>query len=392
MSEVIEPAVFRRVLGHFPTGVAVVTAIDEDGVPAGLAVGSFSSVSLDPPLVSFAATRTSSSFAGIRTASSFAVNILSSSQEDLCRRFATPGIDKFAGIDWHPGLTGAPLLEGVVAWVDCEFEAVHEAGDHYIALGRVLALEAPSQAEPLVFLRGGYGRFDDGTPPPARADAAVLEQLRLVDLVRDEMEQLAAHTGLESIAVGRADGDLVLLGRAGRTTGEALGAHVGQRLPFVPPLGTLFVAWEDEPTLRAWIDRHPASANAEPALRRMSALVQQRGWSLVLSSERQSALERAIARVARRPLEASHARSVHQAALDVLPSSQAHEPLLTEDDQLLDVSHLGAPVRDAQGRVLLELALTLFPNPVSADELEGYRSALLESAARATSAVAAAAL
>src|ERR1700732_2676862 len=91
---------FRRILGNYPTGVSVITAIDADGVPAGIAVGSFTSVSLDPPLVACLPDKGSSSFPRIRTASSFCANVLAADQEDVCRAFATPGGDKFAGITW----------------------------------------------------------------------------------------------------------------------------------------------------------------------------------------------------------------------------------------------------------------------------------------------------
>lgn len=162
---------FRTVLGNYPTGVVVITAIDEGGAPAGMAVGSFTSVSLDPPLVAFLPDKSSTSFPKIRTASSFCVNVLASDQEDVCRGFARSGGDKFAGVSWSPTASGAPRLDGVSAWIDCEFESITEAGDHYIVLGRVLELEAPGPPLPLVFFRGAYGHFTafeaDGaiTPP-----------------------------------------------------------------------------------------------------------------------------------------------------------------------------------------------------------------------------------
>jgi 3-hydroxy-9,10-secoandrosta-1,3,5(10)-triene-9,17-dione monooxygenase reductase component len=155
---VIDSARFRQVLGHFPTGVTVITATTGDG-PAGLAVGSFFSVSLDPPLVAFCAAKTSSSYPKIEEAGHFVVNILAEDQEDICRVFASKGVDKFNGIGYRasPGV-GAPILTGVLAWIDCEIDTVHEAGDHWIVLGRVLDLEVAHEGGPLVFFRGGYGR------------------------------------------------------------------------------------------------------------------------------------------------------------------------------------------------------------------------------------------
>jgi flavin reductase (DIM6/NTAB) family NADH-FMN oxidoreductase RutF len=155
----IDPRHFRDVLGNYPTGVTVVTAIDESGAPAGMAVGSFTSVSLDPPLVAFLPDKSSSSFPKIRTATSFCVNVLAADQEELCRGFAVRGGDKFAGVEWAPTGSGAPRLDGVAAWIDCDFESVTEAGDHYLVLGRVRELDSPGDRRPLVFFQGVYGHF-----------------------------------------------------------------------------------------------------------------------------------------------------------------------------------------------------------------------------------------
>ena len=159
---VIEAAHYRQVLGHFPTGVTVITAIGSDG-PVGLAVGSFCSVSLDPPLVAFFPDKRSSSWPQIRQAGQFCVNILAEEQEDICRVFASKGTDKFSGLGWKPtGGSGSPRLDDVLAWIDCRIDAVHDAGDHEIVVGHVLALEVARNDAPgpLVFYRGGYGRFE----------------------------------------------------------------------------------------------------------------------------------------------------------------------------------------------------------------------------------------
>ncbi|HTF50334.1 MAG TPA: flavin reductase [Pseudonocardia sp.] len=161
----VDPAHFRRVLGHFPTGVVVITAVDAAGWPAGMAVGSFTSVSLDPPLVGFLPDRCSTSFPRIRTAASFCVNVLAADQREVCQRFASRGGDKFAGLDWAPTASGAPRLAGVAAWIDCGLVSVSEAGDHYFVLGRVRELDARVDATPLVFHRGGYGGIGPLPPP-----------------------------------------------------------------------------------------------------------------------------------------------------------------------------------------------------------------------------------
>jgi 3-hydroxy-9,10-secoandrosta-1,3,5(10)-triene-9,17-dione monooxygenase reductase component len=155
----VDGARFRQVLGHFPTGVTVITATTDAG-PVGLAVGSFFSVSLDPPLVAFCAGKSSTSYPKIAEAGHYCVNVLADEQEDICRVFASKGEDKFATIGWRPSpATGAPVINDVLAWIDCDIHAVHEAGDHYIVIGRVHELEVGHEGGPLVFFRGGYGRY-----------------------------------------------------------------------------------------------------------------------------------------------------------------------------------------------------------------------------------------
>jgi 3-hydroxy-9,10-secoandrosta-1,3,5(10)-triene-9,17-dione monooxygenase reductase component len=155
-----DEAKFRQVLGHYPTGVVVVTAMAADGEPAGLAIGSFTSVSLDPPLVAFFPDKSSSSWPRIESAGTFCVNILGEDQEDVCRVFASKGTDKFASIGWRPGRTGAPVINDVIAWIECEIERIDDAGDHWIVLGRVVDLEVGHSGGPLLFFRGGYGRYE----------------------------------------------------------------------------------------------------------------------------------------------------------------------------------------------------------------------------------------
>jgi 3-hydroxy-9,10-secoandrosta-1,3,5(10)-triene-9,17-dione monooxygenase reductase component len=155
----IDEARFRQVLGHFATGVTVVTSQDGGG-PVGLAVNSFTSVSLDPPLLAFSVKQTSTTWPRIRATGGFAVNILSADQEAVSRRFASRAPDRFEGIGWHPSPSGSPVLEGALAWIDATIEVEHDAGDHVMVIGRVSGLDVAREGAPLVFYRGGYGRFE----------------------------------------------------------------------------------------------------------------------------------------------------------------------------------------------------------------------------------------
>ncbi|MFF3330425.1 flavin reductase family protein [Streptomyces sp. NPDC002888] len=151
---------FRRVLGNFATGVTVVTApaTTADEGPAGFACQSFTSLSLDPPLVAFMVGRTSTTWPRIARAGVFCVNVLSAHQGDLCRAFAVSGADKFTGVPYDPApASGSPRLAGTLAWIDCTIHAVHTGGDHLIVVGRVNALgAAEGDGAPLLFHRGRF--------------------------------------------------------------------------------------------------------------------------------------------------------------------------------------------------------------------------------------------
>lgn len=154
----VDPGEFRRVLGSFASGVTVVTAPTPEG-PAGFACQSFSSLSLDPPLVAFMVGRTSTTWPRIARAGVFCVNVLSAGQGPLCRAFAASGTDKFAGVEHDAApVSGAPRLAGVLAWIDCAIHAVHTGGDHLIVVGRVDALGTGDGADepPLLFHRGRF--------------------------------------------------------------------------------------------------------------------------------------------------------------------------------------------------------------------------------------------
>lgn len=155
MTSHIDPSLFRSVLGHAPTSVVVVTGRDSAGVPFGITIGSFVSVSLDPPLVGFLPGLSSRSWQAIRESGRFCVNVLSASQEDLCWKFAKEGDDKFAGVDHTLSALGNPVLAGCVATIDCTIETEHEAGDHWFVVGRVESLShADNARDAMVFFRG----------------------------------------------------------------------------------------------------------------------------------------------------------------------------------------------------------------------------------------------
>lgn len=157
------PDWYRTVLSHYPTGVCIITSIGPDRSPAAMVVGSFTSVSLAPPLIGFFPDKKSNSWPKVQRAGRFCVNILAADQLDLCRRMASRNPDKFDGVAYRLSEHGNPLFEGIVAWMDCNLESITEAGDHYFVLGRVQQMDTESESAPLLFNRGQYGKFQQGS-------------------------------------------------------------------------------------------------------------------------------------------------------------------------------------------------------------------------------------
>ena len=156
MVRLIDPKHFRTVLGSYPTGVCVITSISAQGERWGLAVGTFTSISLDPPLVGFLPDKRSTSWREIEKTGQFCVNILAAEQRDDCHRFATRSADKFDGMSHGHSPAGLPVLDNVLAWVECGIESVIELGDHFLVVGAVRALERRAEGAPLLFYGGGY--------------------------------------------------------------------------------------------------------------------------------------------------------------------------------------------------------------------------------------------
>lgn len=157
----IDPRHFRDVLGCYPTGVCIVTAYADDGARFGMVVGSFTSISLDPPLVGFFPDKKSTSWPRIAATGHFCANILAADQVHHSSRFASRAEDKFEGMDHGFSPYGQPLLDNVLAWVDCSIASVIDIGDHLLVVGAVRSLEKRDEGTPLLFFRGSYHYLTD---------------------------------------------------------------------------------------------------------------------------------------------------------------------------------------------------------------------------------------
>ena len=222
-----DPRHLRRAFGTFATGVTITATRDPLGDPVGFTANSFSSVSLDPPLLMVCLAETASSFPAFRDAGRFAVSVLAEAQRDVSTTFATRGADKFASVAWREEATGAPVIEGAIAWFDCETHDLVPAGDHVILLGRVVAFDY-AQGTPLAYCRGTYVRFGvDGaafsSDPDGLRVGAIVERAGAVLLQETPAGMLALP---EAPAFGPA-------GRRGTLQGLLTEANVPADLAFV---------------------------------------------------------------------------------------------------------------------------------------------------------------
>lgn len=365
---------FREVLSSYPTGVTVVTAMGADHVPVGMAVGSFASVSLDPPLVAFFPQKTSTTFPTIRDAGSFCVNVLGSAQEQVCRAFATRGIDKFDGIGWSASGSGSPLLDDVIAWIDCDIESVTDMGDHHAVIGRVRDLDTGSMAAPLVFYRGGYGRFASSSLVAAY-EPDLAEVLRYASLARDEMELIAADLGLECTAAARVGSDLVVIASAGgqhQTSGPPM---VGRRLPLAPPLGAQYMAWEPESVVDRWLSEstRPLSSTDVECYRRALSRVRERGWLLYTADSGFARIDELAQEGFREGRTPASDLRVREAIGELSIGFDA--PDISADGEYV-IRRLISPIFNSRGEVILTLNVLGSDGPCSFAELVRLRDRL----------------
>jgi 3-hydroxy-9,10-secoandrosta-1,3,5(10)-triene-9,17-dione monooxygenase reductase component len=157
---VVDSGLYRQVMGQFLAGVTIITAAHEGG-PVGMAVSSFTSLSMEPALVLFCPQKKSSTWSLVEAAGHYAVNILGAEHEQISRQMSSKADDKFAGIGWHTESSGSPVLDEALGWIDCRTHAIHDGGDHWIVVGQILSLGWRDGA-PLGYHRGSYGQFSAG--------------------------------------------------------------------------------------------------------------------------------------------------------------------------------------------------------------------------------------
>jgi 3-hydroxy-9,10-secoandrosta-1,3,5(10)-triene-9,17-dione monooxygenase reductase component len=170
----VDSARYRHALGHFCSGVTVVTSLDASGAPVGFACQAFAALSLEPPLVLFCPGTSSGTWPHIERNGQFCINVLAEDQRRLSRAFGRSGVDKFAGVGWSPGPNTAPVLDGVLTWAACQVQDVSTAGDHLIVIGLVTELGPSRDGRPLLFYKGRYTSIES---EPSQEPPEVIDTL-----------------------------------------------------------------------------------------------------------------------------------------------------------------------------------------------------------------------
>ncbi|MCI0144059.1 flavin reductase [Arthrobacter bambusae] len=361
---------YRNVLGHFPTGVVVITAIATNGEPVGMAVGSFTSVSLDPPLVAFLPDKSSSTFPKIREAGSFCVNVLSTAQESVCRAFATKNADRFSATGWRPSESGAPILNGVVAWLECSIESTYEAGDHHIVIGAVKNLAVENPSVPLLFFQGGYGGF----APDALvmgANPELVEQIQLADRARDHLDMLANDLSVAVHAVAVAGDHQYIVASAQPQNSGKVPARVGRRLPFQAPWGAFFLAYQEPRQRESWYARARISPSDERfgLLEAEMSLMREQGFAPSLRSDQPVSYETLLEEMDNHGPTPDLERQV----VSVTESADYFNPLSQlNEDNAAQVERIRVPVFAANGHVALVLSLSDLPDGLALSDVHNY--------------------
>lgn len=364
-----------EILGHYPTGVVIVTAVAADGSPIGAVAPTFTALSLDPPVISYTAEAGTATTERLASAAYVCVNLVAADQEALCRRFlaaAECDTDPFEGLATRPTRLGAPVLDGVLGWMECRPQQILSVGDRELVLCEVTDQSAERDSLPLLRFQEGYGGFSPSSLAIARP-GEFQDLAQLVSVARAEMELLGRELGAECSIVAPSGGDLVFVATASHS--DSAPTRLGFHMPLIPPLGTLFVDSPKGPTSAEWMERLPDRSPATVALaREQLSRVRRRGYSISLRGGYEvEQLDTLILRYT----EAGRISEL----VDVLArQAEGQEVIELKEDRMYDVLQLSVPVRSPSGAVLCALRLGDLPQQVPADMVHFWIRQLQEAA------------
>jgi flavin reductase (DIM6/NTAB) family NADH-FMN oxidoreductase RutF/DNA-binding IclR family transcriptional regulator len=355
----VDSSVYRSVMGNYPTGVVFVSGMCS-GEPVGMVIGSFGSVSLDPPLVSFMPSKTSSSYARLREAPVLCVNVLAHDQGDVCRELAASGPDKFEKVPFSVSPQGAPVIEGAVAHIHCTLASEVDGGDHWISVCEVVSMEVARPVIPLIFFQGGYGGFSPKIMS-ARGDAELIAALRLADVATPHVETLATQLECEVAAlVAVTDDELTTAVTAYR--GAEVEGRLGQRIPLIPPIGMAFMAFAEPPAVERWLAK-AVDREQEMSFRRGLDRVLEHGVEIIMAGSDEHELERlgdVLDDYVAGRLTPARQRA---ATLDLAHLRHFGGEWRLDEELAINVSSVVAPVRNPEGDVSMAVRIRQLPPP-----------------------------
>lgn len=373
---------FRQVMGHYPTGVVVVTGVHPDGERLAMVVGTFTSVSLDPALVAFLPMKSSRTFIRLSECDSMCVNVLTGDQEAVARTIASRDQDRLDGLEWFPSPSGSPILADSLAWIDVRLKELIDAGDHSIALCSVIDLAVTRPKPPLIFFQGGYGRFavpslvaridDDiiGAVQDAVNGRHVLESLaedhacevRLLTVVnRDELADIASAVGPGVSPTG-----------------------LGLRSPIVPPIADVWVAEQPEEEQEYWLRKAGVlEGEALVTLRARLDFARAHGYLMSFLPAGETDPYEGLREATRRYTEGSLTPTEERQIRQTIAASAVNygiRPIVP--DEVYDIGMFIAPVHDPHGRAVHLLRMSQLPPHASGVQVQEWVKALKESVAK----------
>jgi flavin reductase (DIM6/NTAB) family NADH-FMN oxidoreductase RutF len=358
----IDQHLFREVTSHYPTGVAVVTGRDPQGDVLALVVGTFSSVSLDPPLVSFMAMKTSHTFARMQACQSLCINIVGGEQQDEVLTIARRWENKLDGIDWFDSPSGDPVLADSIAWIDVRIDKTVEAGDHWIVVCAVSDLAVTNPVSPLIFFQGDYGSFVC-TSLLARLDHEILPAIHAVYTARADVEALASRIGCEVAVFTAVSPDEMATVLSAAAAGLNREEDLAQRVPLVPPIGDTYLFDRCAEEQERWIAKLRDSDADEKALHRERLdFVRRHGYlASFLPADGVAAyaeIHEATRRYGTGRLTPHQERRIGESIRRTRVDYRVRE---LDDTQRYDIGSLLLPVRDRNGSFTLTLRLSQLP-------------------------------
>jgi flavin reductase (DIM6/NTAB) family NADH-FMN oxidoreductase RutF/DNA-binding IclR family transcriptional regulator len=370
----LDGAAFRAVLGHYPTGVALVTAISPEGRPIGMIVGSFTSVSMDPPLVAYLPTTGSHAFSLLRTADTFCINVLSAHQEAVCRKFASRDEDKWSNVNWSTSPGGAPILDDVLAWIECSTESITEAGDHYLVMGRVQCLDIHRPASPLLFFQGGYGRFTMSSVI-APSTPELVAATRLAESVRSRVEGLTEKLGVVCDILAPIGPDIACVGVVAAVADTRPSSALGWRIPLMAPFGEQYIAHAPDEAIARWMDRGGVAADERVRLTAQLDAARTRGWSMSqLATSREAGFVEITREYANGDLTPARERELRALIAEYRSDYQTGD--VASEGKYRPYT-LAAPVLAQDGSPVLVLRLSRLPESATGAQIQAWAEELL---------------